>query len=75
MASKKSPEKGAFNLGECWAFKALVFDLSESAAKQALYGVVQVLGASPTVSGEKVKQILDDARVYNGIRERIKTVS
>jgi hypothetical protein len=74
MASKKSPEKGSFNLGECWAFKALVFDLSEAAAKQALYGVIQVLGLSGTVSGGKFKQILDDARVYNEIRERNKTV-
>lgn len=48
--------------------KAAVYDLSESAAKQLLYGMVQVLSFKSSTTKEQFIEILDDAKKYNQIK-------
>lgn len=47
--------------------KAAVFELSEVAAKQLLYGMIQVLSLSSCIVKEQFLEILDDARKYGAI--------
>jgi hypothetical protein len=50
--------------------KAAVYDLSEAAVKQLLYGVIQILSLKSSVIKEQFLEILDDARKYNQIKSK-----
>jgi hypothetical protein len=50
--------------------KAAVYDLSEAAVKQLLYGVIQILSLKNSVIKEQFLEILDDARKYNQIKSK-----
>lgn len=49
------------NQGEVMFLKAAVHDLSEQAAKQALYEIIQVLGLAPHVRRPTFEEIIADA--------------
>ena len=42
--------------------KAAVHDLSEQAAKQALYAIIQVLSLAPHIRRPTFEEIIDDAK-------------
>lgn len=50
--------------------KAAVYDLSERAAKQLLYGVIQILSFKSIVIKGEFLDILDDAKKYNQINQK-----
>jgi len=50
------------NQGEVMFLKAAVHDLSEQAAKQALYAIIQVLSLAPHVRRPVLEEIINDAR-------------
>jgi len=56
------------NAGESKALKAAVYDLSELAAKQTLYGMIQILCIKVHVPMSVFKEILDDARKYDEVK-------
>lgn len=56
------------NPGEAKTLKARVYDLSELAAKQALYGIVQVLSFKVNVSRSMFEEVIDDAEKYSKIK-------
>ena len=56
------------NPGEGKMLKARVYDLSELAAKQALYGIIQVLAFKVNVSRSMFEEIIDDAEKYSKIK-------
>jgi hypothetical protein len=64
MAGRIVVEVKPLNPGESKALKAQIFDLSESGAKQALYGLVQVLSCRPSVNRVFFESVIDDARKY-----------
>ena len=49
---------------EARALKAKVYDFSESAAKQALWGMITILSFKTAISLIQFKEILDDAGKY-----------
>jgi hypothetical protein len=49
------------NQGEVMFLKAAVHNLSEGAAKQALYGIIQVLTIAPHVRRPTFEEIIGDA--------------
>lgn len=49
------------NPGEAKLLKAAIYDLSEGAAKQALYGIVQILGLTPNMRRRVFEEIIADA--------------
>ena len=49
---------------EARTLKATVYDFSESAAKQALWGMIQILSLKTTISQAQFKEVLDDAGKY-----------
>ena len=55
------------NPGEASMLKAKVYDLSEAAAKQLLFGIIQVLSFKNSVARIQFEEILDDAEKYNKI--------
>jgi hypothetical protein len=54
-----------FNPGEAKLFKAKVYDLSELGAKQALYGIIQILSFKVNVSRPMFEEVVDDAVKYS----------
>jgi hypothetical protein len=64
MERKSVVEVKPLNPGESKNLKAQIFDLSESGAKQALYGLVQVLSCRPSVGRIMFESVIDDARKY-----------
>jgi hypothetical protein len=50
------------NQGEVMFLKAAVHDLSELAAKQALYAIIQVLAGAPHIRRPTFEEIIDDAK-------------
>ena len=58
------------NPGEAKTLKAAIYDLAELAAKQALYGVVQLLSFKPRISREEFQEIIDDARKYSELGKK-----
>ena len=54
-----------FNPGEAKSLKAEVYDLSEGAAKQALYGIINVLSLRVNMPKSFFKELIDDATKYN----------
>lgn len=57
------------NPGESKTLKTAVYDLSELAAKQTLYGVIQILSIKVHVPLSVFKEILDDARKYDEVKK------
>lgn len=55
--------------GEAKILKARVYDLSELAAKQALYGIIQVLSLKVNVSRSIFEEVIDDAEKYSVIKK------
>ena len=53
-----------FNPGEARALKAQVYDLSEVAVKQALYGIIQILSVRGNLPRPIFEEIIDDATKY-----------
>ncbi len=49
---------------ECLTLKAIIFDLSEKDAKQALYCMVEILSEHPSILDKVFSLIVDDARKY-----------
>jgi hypothetical protein len=58
-----------FNPGEAKLFKATVYDLSELAAKQALYGIIQVLSFKVNMSRSMFEDVMDDAVKYSKVKK------
>ena len=58
-----------FNPGEAKVFKAQVYDLTELAAKQALYGIIQILSFRVNVSRSMFEEVIDDAGKYSEVRK------
>lgn len=58
-----------FNPGEAKMFKARVYDLSELAAKQALYGIIQILSFKVNVSRSMFEDVIDDAVKYSEVKK------
>lgn len=58
-----------FNRGEAKMFKAKVYDMSELAVKQALYGIIQILSFKVNVSRSMFEQVIDDAFEYSQVKK------
>ena len=57
-------------LDEARTLKALVFDLSETGAKQALWGMIQILSLKTSITQAQFIEILDDAGKYCQIKKQ-----
>jgi hypothetical protein len=57
------------NPGEAHTLKARAYDLSELGAKQALYGIIQVLSFKVNVSRSMFEDVIDDAEKYSKIKK------
>ena len=68
MNDKISRVVAKLNPGEVKELKARVFDLSELATKQALYGIIQILSFRINVSRNMFQEIIEDAVKYNMIK-------
>lgn len=55
---------------EARTLKACVFDLSETAAKQALFAMVQILSLKTFITQAQFKEIIDDAGKYSQITKK-----
>lgn len=58
----------SLNSGEAKALKACVYDLSENAAKQVLYGLIQILCIKVNIPLGFFQDVLDDARKYDDVK-------
>lgn len=58
------------NPGEAKVLKARVYDLSELGAKQALYGIIQILSFKVNVSRSMFEDIIDDSVKYSETKGR-----
>lgn len=58
------------NPGEAKTLKAAIFDLSENAAKQALYGIIQILSLGPQLNRTHLEEIIDDARKLSEMKNK-----
>ena len=58
-----------FNPGEAKALKAVVYDLSEGAAKQALYGIINVLSLRVNMPKSFFRELIDDAVKYDNSKK------
>ena len=65
MKDTLSQKAIALNLGEAQILKARVYDLSELAVKQALYGIIQILSFKVNVSRSMFEEVIDDASKYS----------
>jgi len=50
--------------------KARVYDLSEIAAKQALYGIIDFMSTRVKLPRRAFEEIIDDAVKYNDIKKK-----
>ena len=57
------------NPGEAKTLKARVYDLSGLAAKQALYGIIQILLFKVNISRSMFEEVIDDSVKYNEVRK------
>ena len=55
---------------EAKILKATVYDLSETAARQALFAMVQILTLRTSITQVQFKEILDDAGKYSVITKK-----
>lgn len=69
MAVTVKPSVVPLNPGEAKALKARIYDLSEVAAKQALYGLVQVLSCKPNIRRSFFEVCVDDAAKYTRVKK------
>lgn len=69
MASKRQPSENAFGPAESRSLKARIFDLSESAAKQVLYGLVQHLLVCASVRTDVLRDAIDDAAKFTEVKK------
>ena len=60
---------GRFNPGEAKVLKARVYDLSGLAAKQALYGIIQILSFRVNMSRSMFEGVIEDSVKYNEVRK------
>ena len=58
-----------FNTGEAGMLKDQVHDLSEGAAKQALYGIVNILSLRVNMPKSFFKELIVDATKYSNIKK------
>ena len=58
-----------FNPGEAKTLKAEVYDLSEGAAKQALYGIINVLSLRVNMPKSFFKELIVDAIKYDNTKK------
>jgi hypothetical protein len=68
MGKKVSRDRASLMPAEAHNLKAIVHGLSDLAAKQALYGLIQVLSFKSGVSGLMFSEVLDDARKYTEVK-------
>jgi len=69
MRGEKTARPIPLNPGEAKVLKAQVYDLSELAAKQALYGIIQVLSFKGNVSRPQLEEVIDDATKYSQLKK------
>ena len=55
---------------EARVLKAKVYDFSETAAKQALWGLIQILSFKTSITQTQFKEILDDAANYTQVKKQ-----
>ena len=60
---------GYLDTEEARAFKAIVYDLSELAAKQALYAIIQFFSIKAKMAIPVFEEIIDDAGKYSKAKE------
>ena len=58
-------------LDEARMLKATVYDLSETAARQALFAMVQILTFKTSITQVQFKEILDDAGKYTQAKKQL----
>jgi hypothetical protein len=58
------------NSVEAKDLKAAVYDLTELAAKQILYGMIQILSMKNRIIRDQFEEILDDARKYSELKKQ-----
>lgn len=68
MSKKVFKERASLLPAEAHNLKAIVHGLSELAAKQALYGLINVLSMRSRVTGSVFTDTLDDARKYTEVK-------
>ena len=56
---------------EARALKAQVYDFSEIAAKQAIWGMIQILSLETSITKARFKEVLDDAGRYTQSRNQL----
>ena len=59
------------NAGEAKVLKAAIYDLSEGAAKQALYGIIQILELTPNVRRRVFEEIIADATKLSAAKKKL----
>jgi hypothetical protein len=57
------------NPGVAKGLKASVYDLSEAAAKQVLYGIIQIFSVRANMSSSIFEEVIDDAVRYSKVKE------
>jgi len=55
---------GCLDIEESRALKARVYDLSEAAAKQVLYGIIQIFTMKAKLGLPVFEEVIDDAGKY-----------
>ena len=55
---------------EARVLKAKVYDFSETAAKQALWAMIQILSLKTSITQAQFKEILDDAGKYTQAKKQ-----
>ncbi|MBM4338994.1 MAG: hypothetical protein FJ110_05585 [Deltaproteobacteria bacterium] len=71
MPEAKRKVVSPLNPGEAKILKASIFDLNETAAKQCLYGIIQVLSFKNSLSISFFKEILDDSVKYCQVKKGV----
>lgn len=55
---------------EARTLKAKVYDFSETAAKQAPWGMIQILTLKTSITQAQFKEVIDDASRYTQIKKQ-----
>jgi len=69
MAFKSAKKVTLLNPAESSSIKARIYDLSEFAVKQALYGMVQILTYKGNISRDFFEQCVDDAAKFMQVKK------
>ena len=70
MEEKTQLREGFLTSEEAKALKARVYDLDEGAAKQALYGIIQIFTIKSRFVTGYFEELIDDAQKYSLQRKR-----